>query len=74
MADFFPAFNLNIRLEEHDDSNLPFDLNEPILEDHNNNSNVSIVTQFDLSFYDIHSSCMQISFLSQFVLSFFDRI
>jgi hypothetical protein len=74
MADSFPTFDLNVRLEEDDNSNLPFDLNEPILEDHNNNGNVSVVTQFDLSFYDIHSSHMQISFLSQFILSFFDRI
>jgi len=27
-------FNLNIRLEEDDDDNLPFHLNEAILEDH----------------------------------------
>jgi hypothetical protein len=53
MADSFPAFDLNVRLEEDDDGNLPFNLNEPILEDHNNNDNVSVVTQFDLSFYDI---------------------
>jgi hypothetical protein len=37
MGDPFPAFDLNVRLEEDDDSNLPFDLNNPILEDHNNN-------------------------------------
>lgn len=30
------GFDLNVRLEEDDDGNLPFDLNEPILEDHNN--------------------------------------
>jgi len=32
----FPAFDLNVRIED-DDGNLPLDLNEPILEDHNNN-------------------------------------
>jgi hypothetical protein len=31
------GFDLNVRLEEDDDGNLPFDLNEAILEDHNNN-------------------------------------
>jgi hypothetical protein len=41
----FPAFDLNVRIEEDDDGNLPLDLNEPILEDNNNNGNV-------LSFYD----------------------
>jgi hypothetical protein len=37
MPDSFPAFDLNVRLED-DDGNLPFDLNEPVLEEHNNNS------------------------------------
>jgi hypothetical protein len=37
MGDPFPAFDLNVCLEEDDDGNLPFDLNNPILEDHNNN-------------------------------------
>jgi hypothetical protein len=41
----FPAFDLNVRIEEDDDGNLSLDLNEPILEDNNNNGNV-------LSFYD----------------------
>jgi hypothetical protein len=53
MAYSFPAFDLNVRFEEDDNGNLPFDLNDPILEDHNNNGNVSVVTQLDLSFYDI---------------------
>jgi hypothetical protein len=52
MADpIFGGFDLNVQIEEDDDSNLPFDLNEPILEDHNNNGNVSVVTQFVVSFF-----------------------
>uniref|UniRef100_A0A0D3HUZ7 Uncharacterized protein n=1 Tax=Oryza barthii TaxID=65489 RepID=A0A0D3HUZ7_9ORYZ len=30
------GFDLNVRLEEDEDGNVPFHLNEPILEDHNN--------------------------------------
>lgn len=33
-------FDLNIRLEEDDGDNVPFDLNEPILEDHTTYGNV----------------------------------
>jgi len=40
MSVFFPAFDLNVRLEEDDDGNLPIDLNEPVLEDENH-GNVS---------------------------------
>ena len=61
MGDPFPAFDLNVRIEQDDDGNLPFNLNEPILEDHNNGI-VSIVTQFALSIYDIHSNRLQMSF------------
>ena len=39
MGDPFPAFDLNVRIEQDDDDNLPFNLNEPILEDHNDNGN-----------------------------------
>jgi hypothetical protein len=70
MADSFPAFDLNVRIEDDDDRNLPFDLNEQILEDQNNGGNVSVVTQFVLFFYDIHSWHMQISLHSKFVLFF----
>jgi len=49
-GDQFPAFDLNVRLEEDDDGNLPFDLNVPTLEDPNNNGNVSFVTHFAISF------------------------
>ncbi|EAZ37185.1 hypothetical protein OsJ_21526 [Oryza sativa Japonica Group] len=31
------GFDLNVRLEEDEDGNVPFHLNEPILEDHNVN-------------------------------------
>ena len=61
MGDPFPAFDLNVRIEQDDDDNLSFNLNEPILEDYNN-SIVSIVTQFALSIYDIHSSRLQMLF------------
>ena len=57
MGDPFPAFDLNVRIEQDDDGNLPFNLNG----DHNNGI-VSIVTQFALSIYDIHSSRLQMSF------------
>jgi len=33
-------FDLNVRVEEDDDDNLPFDLNEAILEDHTTYGNV----------------------------------
>jgi hypothetical protein len=47
MADFLPAFDLNVRLEDDDDGNLPFE--------HEKNSGIfSFVTQFILFFYDIH--------------------
>ena len=36
MGDFFPGFDLNVRLED-DDGNVPLDLNELIMEDDNNN-------------------------------------
>ena len=44
MADVFHGFDLNVRIEEDGDSNLPFNLNEPVLEDQNNNGNVLIRT------------------------------
>ena len=34
------GFDLNVRLEEDDNGNFAFDLNEPILEDHNDSGNV----------------------------------
>jgi len=49
MADVLHGFDLNVRMEEDDDGNLSFNLNEPILEDHNNNGNVLILTHFFLS-------------------------
>ena len=48
MGDPFPAFALNVHIEQDDDGNLPFNLNEPILEDHNDNGNVSVVTFFSI--------------------------
>ena len=48
MADFFSGFDLNVRMEEDDNGNLAFNLNEPILEDHNDNGNVSVVTFFSI--------------------------
>jgi hypothetical protein len=48
MADSFPSFDLNVRLEEDDDGNLPIDLNEPILEDHNNGNVPFSVCSFSL--------------------------
>jgi len=44
MADVFHGFDLNVRIEEDGDGNLPFNLNEPVLEDQNNNGNVLIRT------------------------------
>jgi len=46
MARVLHGFDLNVRMEEDGDGNLPFNLNEPILEDHNNNGNVRILTHF----------------------------
>ncbi|XP_066320055.1 uncharacterized protein [Miscanthus floridulus] len=45
MDDPFPAFDLNVRIEQDDDSNLPFNLNEPILED----QRYCFVVSFDLN-------------------------
>ena len=42
-------FDLNVRVEEDDDDNLPFDLNEAILEDHTTYGNV--LRSFVLFFY-----------------------
>jgi len=42
-------FDLNVRLEEDDDDNLSFDLNEAILEDHTTYGNV--VSLFVLFLY-----------------------
>ncbi len=61
------GFDLNVRLEEDEDGNVPFHLNEPILEDHNVNGNV-----FVLSFFFLYSQQQhQLSFYSKFFLSFF---
>jgi len=43
------GFDLNVRMEEDDDGSF-FNLNEPILEDHNNNGNVLILTHFSFIF------------------------
>jgi len=58
MADVLHGFDLNIRMEEDDDGNLSFNLNEPILADHNNNGNVLILTHFFLSCFYIHTVFM----------------
>jgi len=50
MAHVLHGFDLNVRMEEDDDGNLPFNLNEPILEDHNNNGNVLIHSHSFFSF------------------------
>ncbi|XP_066396509.1 uncharacterized protein [Miscanthus floridulus] len=42
MGDPFPAFDLNVRIEQDDDGNLPFNLNEPILEDHSNGIDLNL--------------------------------
>lgn len=60
------GFDLNVRLEEDEDGNVPFHLNEPILEDHNVNGNV-----FVLSFFLYSQQQHQLSFYSKFFLSFF---
>jgi hypothetical protein len=46
------GFDLNVRLEEDEDDNVPFHPNEPILEGHNVNGNVFVLSFF---FY-IHSN------------------
>ena len=58
MADVLHGFDLNVRMEEDDDGNLSFNLNEPILEDHNSNGNVLILTHFFLSCFYIHTVFM----------------
>lgn len=66
MADSFPAFDLNVRLED-DDGNLPFDLNEPVLEEHNNNGTVSVLLGLLFPFMIFTAAaCLSISFLSLF--------
>ncbi|XP_066374537.1 uncharacterized protein [Miscanthus floridulus] len=44
------GFDLNVRLEEDNNGNFAFDLNEPILEDHNDSGNVSTFSEFVVSF------------------------
>ena len=51
------AFDLNVRLEEDDNGNLAFDLNEPILESGNDNGN--------------HLSCLSLLFPSSAIFSDF---
>jgi hypothetical protein len=63
------GFDLNVRLEEEEDINLPFQVNEPILEDHNNYGNVCF-----MSFFYVHSHNIKLDFFSQLFLSFFDRL
>jgi hypothetical protein len=63
------GFDLNVRLEEEEDINLPFQVNEPILEDHNNNGNACF-----MSFFLCPQPQHQIRFCSQRFLSFFDRL
>jgi len=65
MADVFHGFDLNVRIEEDGDGNLPFNLNEPVLEDQNNNGNVLILTHFLYPFFIFTAStCKLFSFLS----------
>ena len=52
------GFDLNVCLEEDEDGNVPFHLNEPILEDHNVNGNV-----FVLSFFFIFTATTSTKFL-----------
>ena len=51
MGDFFPGFDLNVRLEEDDDSNVPLDLNELIMEDDNNNGKQQRQISFSVCAY-----------------------
>ena len=48
-------FDLNVRVEEDDDDNLPFDLNEAILEDHTTYGNV--LRSFVLFFIQSNNVC-----------------
>jgi hypothetical protein len=62
------GFDLNVRLEEEEDINLPFQVNEPILEDHNNNGNACFMSFF------MSTATTSNRFCSQLFLSFFDRL
>ena len=56
-------FDLNVRVEEDDDDNLPFDLNEAILEDHTTYGNV--LSSFVLFYIFKATTCANVShFLS----------
>ena len=50
MGDFFPGFDLNVRLED-DDGNVPLDLNELIMEDDNNNGKQQCQISFSVCAY-----------------------
>ena len=62
-------FDLNFRIEEDDDDNLPFDLNEAILEDHTTYGNV--LRSFVLFFIFKATTCANVS---HFLSSFLDRV
>jgi len=62
-------FDLNVRLEEDDDDILPFDLNEPIMEDHTTYGNV--LSLFVLFLIFKATTC---SFVSHFLSAFLDNI
>ena len=50
------GFDLNVRLEEDDNDNLAFDLNEAILDNGNNNGNLFPSSYFVLFFSNIQSN------------------
>ena len=62
-------FDLNVRLEEDDDDNLSFDLNEAILEDHTTYGNV--LSLFVLFLIFKATTC---SFVSHFLSAFLDSV
>ena len=50
------SFDLNVRLEEDENGNLAFDLNEAILDNGNGNGNLFPSSHFVLFFFDIQSN------------------
>ena len=50
------SFDLNVRLEEDENGNLAFDLNEAILDNGNSNGNLFPSSHFVLFFFDIQSN------------------
>jgi hypothetical protein len=50
------GFDLNVRLEEDENGNLAFDLNDAILDNGNGNGNLFPSSHFVLFFFDIQSN------------------